>query len=317
MLAADKAACYQSFGALRTRYRMSSTSANTPIGATIEKAINRVPEVTLYFWIIKILATTVGETAADYLNTTLNFGLSKTTYVMSALLAIALIVQFALKRYVPAVYWLAVVLISVVGTLITDNLTDHLGISLYTTTAVFSAALALTFLAWFISEHTLSIHTIHTARRESFYWLTVLFTFSLGTAAGDLVAEKMAVGYLASAVIFAVAIAIIYGSHLVLRLNAVFAFWIAYILTRPLGASIGDELSQTKGHGGLGLGTTVTSFIFLAVIALVVSFLSITRLDREATIIDAEGEHGEFEYHDGKFHPALPHLGPDHPHDDE
>jgi uncharacterized membrane-anchored protein len=248
--------------------------------AGVVKMLSKVPEVTLYFWIIKILATTVGETAADYLNDTLGFGLSKTTYVMTALLVIALVFQFRLRKYVPGVYWLAVVLISVVGTLITDNLTDHYNVPLQTTTIIFAIALAITFAVWYASEKTLSIHSIITTKREGFYWLAVLFTFALGTAAGDLTAEKLAVGYWKSALIFGGAIALVYVLHVRFRLNAILAFWVAYILTRPLGASIGDELSQTRADGGLGLGTTVTSFIFLAAILAVVVFLSVTKRDQ-------------------------------------
>jgi uncharacterized membrane-anchored protein len=156
--------------------------------------LNKVPEVTLYFWVIKILCTTVGETAADFLNENLGLGLTLTTLLTAVLLFAALGVQFRSRLYVPGIYWLAVVLISVVGTLITDNLTDHFGVSLVTTTVVFTVVLAATFAAWFASERTLSIHTIVTTRRESFYWLAVLFTFALGTAAGDLTAERLAVG---------------------------------------------------------------------------------------------------------------------------
>jgi len=170
--------------------------------------LNKVPEVTLYFWIIKILCTAIGETAADYLNETLHFGLTGTSLVMGALLVIVLFFQFRSRKYVPSIYWVAVVLISVVGTLITDNLTDNLGISLTTTTAVFSVLLLATFIAWFVSEKTLSVHSIHTARREAFYWLTILFTFALGTASGDLVAEKFGLGYLTSLGIFAGLIAV-------------------------------------------------------------------------------------------------------------
>jgi uncharacterized membrane-anchored protein len=292
----------------------SATTTPTKQHSTLRKVINRVPEVTLYFWVIKILATTVGETASDYLADTKGLGLPKTMLLMGALLVIVLAVQFALRRYVPAVYWAAVVLISVVGTNITDQMHDGWGISNFVIAPLFAVALAATFAAWFAVERTLSIHTIYTARRERFYWLAVLFTFALGTAAGDLFAESMDLGYWVSAAIFGAAIAVVYGAHLVFKLNAVLAFWMAYILTRPFGAAMGDGLSQ-KDLDGLGLGTTVTSFIFLAVIALVVGFLTITRIDREATVIEPDGEHGEFEHHDGQFHPALPHLGPDHPHD--
>ena len=241
--------------------------------------LNKVPEITLYFWIIKVLCTTVGETGADYLNETLGFGLTKTTLLASVVLVAALVLQFWVRRYVPWIYWVSVVLISIVGTLITDNLTDNFGVSLVTTTIVFSVVLALVFAAWYASERTLSIHTIVTTRREGFYWLTVLFTFALGTAAGDLTAERLAVGYWKSALLFAALIGIVYALHLKLGLNAILAFWIAYILTRPLGASIGDYLSQPKADGGLGLGTTVTSVIFLLTILTVVVYLSLTKVD--------------------------------------
>jgi uncharacterized membrane-anchored protein len=241
--------------------------------------LNKVPEVTLYFWVIKVLSTTVGETAADNLNSSLNLGLTKTTYIMGALLLIALAVQFWTRRYVPPVYWLAVVLISIVGTLITDNLVDNYGVALETTTTLFSIALAITFAVWYRSERTLSIHTIYTTRREGFYWLAILFTFALGTAAGDLVAERFAIGYLPSALIFGGLIAAVAIAHFRFGLNAVLSFWIAYILTRPLGASIGDYLSQAKADGGLALGTTGTSVIFLATILTLVVFLTITKRD--------------------------------------
>ena len=257
-------------------------------GATARRMLNKVPEVTLFFWIIKILATTVGETFADYLNSTLGWGLTNTTWAMGAALVLVLAVQFRLPSYVPGVYWLAVVLISIVGTLITDNLTDNLGVSLVTTTVVFGAALAATFVVWFALERTLSIHTIVTTRRESFYWLAVLFTFALGTAGGDLVAERLGLGFLTSALIFAGAIAAVTIAHFRFRLNAVAAFWIAYILTRPLGASIGDWLSQPTADGGLGLGTTTTSVAFLAAILATVVYLTITKRDRTERVL-AEG----------------------------
>jgi uncharacterized membrane-anchored protein len=249
---------------------------------------NKVPEITAYFWIIKVLATTVGETAADFLNSTLGLGLNGTSAVMSVLLAVVLVAQFRLRRYVPAVYWLAVVLVSVVGTLVTDNLVDNLGVSLETTTVIFAVALAATFAAWYSSEKTLSIRTIYTPRREGFYWLTVLFTFALGTAGGDLVAEGFDLGYWRSAVLFAVLIAAAYLAHRVFRLNAVTAFWIAYVLTRPLGASMGDYLAQDPDNGGLGLGTVVTSAVFLATILGVVAYLSATRFDQTEARVERE-----------------------------
>jgi uncharacterized membrane-anchored protein len=243
--------------------------------------LSKVPEVTIYFWIIKILCTTVGETAADFLNSNLKVGLTNTTYIMGTLLAISLFFQFRAKRYVPSVYWVAVVLISVVGTLITDNLTDNFGVSLVTTTVIFAGALAAVFAAWYLSEKTLSIHSIRTTKREVFYWLAILFTFALGTAAGDLTAERLNVGYWKSAILFGVLIAVTTFAHYKLKLNAVIAFWIAYVLTRPLGASIGDYLSQATSDGGLGLGTTKTSGIFLLAILATVTYLSRTHIDTE------------------------------------
>jgi uncharacterized membrane-anchored protein len=250
--------------------------------------LNKVPAVTAFFWIIKVLATTVGETAADFLNEQLNFGLTKTTVVMSALLLMVLFFQFRAKKYVPAVYWLAVVLISIVGTLITDNLVDHFKVPLQTTTLVFGIALTATFAVWYASEKTLSIHSIFTTKREAFYWLTILFTFALGTAAGDLVAETLSLGYPLSALIFAAVIGAIAVANR-FGLNSVLAFWAAYILTRPLGASIGDYLSQPSDLGGLGLGTIGTSALFLLTILGMVSYLSLTRKD-VITVRSPEGQ---------------------------
>jgi uncharacterized membrane-anchored protein len=252
------------------------TQEKTPL---VRRMLNKVPEITIFFWIIKILCTTVGETAADFLNTALNLGLNGTSLVMGALLIVVLFFQFSAKKYIPSIYWLAVVSISIVGTLITDNLTDNFGISLAVTTVVFAIALAVTFAIWYMSEKTLSIHSIVTTKREAFYWLAILFTFALGTAAGDLAAETLNLGYWISALMFGVLIAIVAVAHFRFKLDAVLAFWIAYILTRPLGASIGDYLSQARDNGGLGLGTTVTSAIFLVMILGLVVYLTVTKKD--------------------------------------
>lgn len=241
--------------------------------------LNKVPEVTLYFWIIKIMATTVGETAADFLNFNLHFGLTGTSVVMSVLLVIFLVIQVRARQYIPGLYWLAVVLISVVGTLITDNLVDNFGVALETTTIIFGLALLATFTVWYASEKTLSIHSIFTTKRELFYWAAILFTFALGTAAGDLTAEGLKLGYINSTLMFGALIAIVTIAYYGFKANAVLAFWIAYILTRPFGASFGDYLSQSVADGGLGLGTVVTSAIFLSTIAVLVIYLTITRRD--------------------------------------
>lgn len=255
--------------------------------------LSKVPEVTAYFWIIKVLCTTVGETAADFLNVNLNFGLTGTSIVTGIVLAIALIFQFRAKKYVPSIYWFTVALVSVFGTLVTDNLTDKLGVPLETSTIIFSALLALTFLAWYLKEKTLSIHSILTRRREAFYWLAILFTFALGTASGDLFAEGLGLGYLMTGIIVASIIAITAIAWR-MRLNSVLSFWIIYIMTRPLGASIGDLLSQPTTHGGVGLGATTTSFIFLGGIFLIVAYLSVTKRDMIASTsaVDESKEKG-------------------------
>ena len=238
-------------------------------------AVNRVPEVTPSFWLIKLMAVTMGETAADFLAVNLGLGLTATSLLMAAILSGALVLQFGQKRYVPWSYWLAVVLISIVGTLVTDNLVDNLGVSLVTTTVFFTLALAATFALWWASERTLSIHRIYTTRREAFYWLAILFTFALGTAAGDLVAEQFGLGYLATGILFGMIIASITAGYYGLGLDGILAFWIAYIFTRPLGASFGDLLSQPADYGGLGLGTILTSAIFLSVIVATVVWMTL------------------------------------------
>ena len=241
---------------------------------SLSAAGNKVPEVVLAFWVVKVLATTVGETAADLLSTTLGLGLTGTTMVMTAVTLIALGAQLTARRYVPALYWTTVVLISVVGTLATDQLVDGLGVSLRVTTATFALALAVVFATWWRTERTLSVHTIVTKRRELFYWLAILMTFALGTAAGDLLAEGLDLGYAVSAAVFAAVIAAVWFAHRGLDLGAVLAFWTAYVLTRPLGASLGDLLSQDRTAGGLGLGTTATSAAFLLTIVAVVVHLT-------------------------------------------
>lgn len=248
-------------------------------------ALNRVPDVTVDFWLIKLMAVTMGETAADFLAVNLGLGLTATSLLMAAILIGALALQFRQRRYVPWSYWLAVVLISIVGTLVTDNLVDNFGVSLVTTTVLFSALLALTFAAWFVSERTLSIHEVKTTRREGFYWLAILFTFALGTAAGDLVAEHFALGYMATGILFGMIIASVTAGYFVLKLDGIWAFWIAYIFTRPLGASFGDLLSQPAEYGGYGLGTIMTSALFLAAIVAIVIYMSRGRQTRVQPMI--------------------------------
>lgn len=230
---------------------------------------NKVPEITLSFWIIKLLSTTVGETGADFLAVNAGWGQGITRTLMAAGLAAALFMQVKGRRYTPWAYWLAVVLVSVVGTQITDLMTDSLGISLYVSTAVFALALAAIFFVWYRVERTLSIHSIVSRSRELFYWSAILCTFALGTAAGDLATEALGLGFVRGALIFGALIGITYTAWRVGG-NAVLTFWVAYILTRPLGAALGDLLTQDRGYGGLGMGATWTSTLFLSVIFLLV-----------------------------------------------
>jgi len=242
--------------------------------------VNKVPEVTIYFWIIKVMATTVGETAGDLLSVRLDLGLTVTSYVMSAVFIAALIFQVRAKRYVPPLYWVTVVLISVVGTLISDNLVDGMGISLITTSIAFGVILAAVFALWYFSEKTLSIHTIFTRRRELFYWAAILFTFAMGTSVGDLLAETLDLGYGQAAIVFAGMIGIVAFLYYILKMDGILSFWLAYILTRPLGASMGDWLAKPVIAGGLGWGTVSTSLVFLAVILVLVIYLTISKIDR-------------------------------------
>jgi len=243
--------------------------------STPQRMLNKVPQITLWFWIIKVMSTTVGETGADYLAVHVGLGPLVTGAVMTALLIAAMILQLRADRYVPWVYWLAVVLVSVVGTQITDALTDGFGISLYLSTFVFAAGLAAIFIAWYSQEGTLSIRTIFTRRRELFYWAVILCTFALGTAAGDLATEALGLGFQLGVVIFGALIAATAIAYY-LGASEVLTFWIAYIFTRPLGASLGDLLSQARTYGGLGFGTAVTSAIFLAVIVGLVVYMTRT-----------------------------------------
>jgi uncharacterized membrane-anchored protein len=243
------------------------------VNAPLRMLRNKVPEVTAIFWIIKILSTTVGETGADYLAVHVGLGARTTTAIMVSFFLAALVLQLRARGYVPWIYWLTVVLVSIVGTQITDWLTDRLEISLYASTAAFAAILATIFAVWYGVERTLSIHTIVTTRRELFYWAAILFTFALGTAAGDLATEALGLGFQLGVIACGALIALISLAYF-LGANPVLTFWLAYILTRPLGASLGDLLSQAKEYGGVGLGTIYTSLGFLAVIIVLVAWVT-------------------------------------------
>ena len=244
--------------------------------------LNKVPEVTLSFWIIKIMSTTVGETGADFLAVNAGLGQGVTRTVMAALLAAALFTQLRTRRYTPWIYWLTVVLVSVVGTQITDLLTDDLDVSLYISTSVFAVALAAIFFVWYRVERTLSIHDIVTRSRELFYWAAILCTFALGTAAGDLATEALGLGFTWGVVAFGVLIGITYAAWR-MGSNAVLTFWIGYILTRPFGAALGDLLTQAKTYGGLGMGAMWTSALFLSVIVMLVAVAQFSMGIRRST----------------------------------
>jgi uncharacterized membrane-anchored protein len=252
-------------------------TANNLAGNTPAVEHNRVPIPTWDFWIVKLLAVTVGETFADLIAADMGLGLTNTTILMGAILAGLLVMQFAQRRYIPVWYWLTVVFVSIEGTLITDKLVDDMGVTLGTTTVVFGMALAATFAVWYMVEKTLSIHNVTNFRREAFYWLAILLTFALGTSAGDQAAEAMGMGYLPAALMYAAVIAVVTACYYVFKLNAIFAFWAAYIITRPAGASLGDWLSQPADATGLGLGTTLTSVIFLVLIGLTIYYMTLTK----------------------------------------
>jgi uncharacterized membrane-anchored protein len=240
--------------------------------------LSKVPEVTIWFWIIKILCTTVGESFADWINVGLGVGLNMTAVAFSVFLAMILGVQLWLDRYIPSVYWLAVVVLSVTGTLYTDILTDSLGVPLAVSTGVFAVLLAVVFGIWYARERTLSIHSIITTPRELFYWLAVLITFALGTAAGDWTLALTGWGPGTSVLLPAgLIVAIVIGWRL--GANTVLSFWLAYILTRPLGANLGDWFASPSADHGLGLNYGTTSAIFLAAILIAVIYLGASRVD--------------------------------------
>jgi uncharacterized membrane-anchored protein len=256
---------------------VTQTTRSTDVSAP-RVLLSKVPEVTLWFWVIKILCTTVGESFADWLSTTVGLGLSVTALIFTMILALVLGFQLRLDRYVPMVYWLAVVVLSITGTLYTDILTDKLRVPLAISTAAFAATLAVVFAAWYARERTLSIHSIVTTRRELSYWVAVLITFALGTAVGDWMLQLTGWGpgtsvLLPAGLITSIAIGWRAGA------NPVLSFWLAYILTRPLGANLGDWLASASANHGLGLGTALTSGVFLAAILATVGYLTVSRRD--------------------------------------
>ncbi len=249
------------------------------LGFFSKQILVKVPAVTLIFWAIKILSTTVGETLADWINETLGFGLASTTEIMTVVLILVLSLQFVLRRYVPTVYWLTIVAISTIGTLLTDSLHDLAGWQNWQSLIVFAIGLAVTFLLWYRREHTLEIKSINNRRRELYYWVAILLTFALGTAGGDILGDDLGVPLGTAAIIFLASIALVALAWRAKWISQVLAFWITYVLTRPLGASLGDFLSQPTKDTGLGLGPTNTTLIFLGLIAALVVYLSVSKKD--------------------------------------
>jgi uncharacterized membrane-anchored protein len=253
--------------------------------------MTKVPEITIYFWIIKVLTTGMGETTSDYLVRQINPIIAVALGAVG--LVIALVLQFSARRYVAWVYWLAVVMVAIFGTMAADVLHIGLGIPYLVSTVFFTIVLAVIFAVWYKTENTLSIHSINTPRREIFYWATVLATFALGTAAGDMTATTMHLGYFSSGVLFTILIAVVTIAHYLVRglmaaehrhqsRNAVLAFWLAYILTRPLGASFADWIGVPHSRSGLGFGTGPVSLILLVIIICFVGYLTVSRKDIKA-----------------------------------
>ena len=256
------------------------------------RALSKVPEVTAYFWIVKALTTGMGESTSDYLVHRL---VPEIAVVLGGIgLVVALILQFRARKYVAWTYWLAVAMVGVFGTMCADVLHVGLGIPYIASTIFYGVVLAVIFRTWYLSEGTLSIHSIYTRRREAFYWATVLATFALGTAAGDLTAVTFGLGYFASGLLFTAVIAVPAIGYWRFGWNAVFSFWFAYVVTRPLGASFADWLAVSKERGGLALGTGPVSLVLAGLIACFVAYLSVTRKDvpdrRAATSVSGTGE---------------------------
>lgn len=266
------------------------TTTKTEPSSTTRAWLTKVPAITATFWVIKILSTTIGETFADFLSVNVGLGPAITDLTMIAVLAVALTLQLRKRRYTPWIYWLCVVLVSIVGTQITDFFTDTLGVSLYLSTIVFAVVLAVVFVIWHRQEGTLAITSIDTRRRETFYWGVILVTFALGTAAGDLATEALNLGFRNGVLIFG---GLIVAVWLASRLgaNKVVTFWVAYVLTRPLGASLGDLLTQDQTLGGLGLGASLTSIIFFAVIVALVTREQYL-VNRHGIAVKGSGPHG-------------------------
>eukprot|EP00808_Paulinella_micropora_P007393 g69054.t1 len=261
--------------------RLAGTGQGSPSNANgiASRGIARVPIVTPHFWLIKVLATTVGEATADWMADDLGLGLYDTALVFCAIFTGWLMLQLYCARYVPAIYWTAVVLVSTTGTLVTDSLHDGAGLENWYAAILWGVCLSITMFLWYKREHTLAMKSICTLRRELFYWTAVFFTFCFGTAVGDLFLDDIGMPLYASILLFAGLIGLTALLWYRKWIGDILAFWVAYILTRPLGGSLGDFLSVPPDETGLGLGPMTTSLIFLSIIFLTVTFLTLTKRD--------------------------------------
>lgn len=249
-------------------------SANPSHGKSL---LSKVPEITIYFWIVKLLTTAMGESTSDYLvyhiNPYVAVGLGFIGFV------IAFILQFAVRKYIAWVYWLFVVMVAVFGTMVADVTHIVLGVPYYASTIAFAIMLTLVFTTWYKVERTLSIHSIYTRRREMFYWAAVLATFAMGTATGDMTAMTLHLGYLPSGILFIVLFVIPGVGYALFRLNPVFAFWFSYVMTRPLGASFADWFGKPKSITGLGYGDGIVAAVFAILIIVFVGYLTVSKRD--------------------------------------
>lgn len=243
----------------------------------VHRILTKVPEITVYFWIIKVLTTGMGESTSDYLVQHLNPVIA---VVLAAIgLGVMMVLQFSVHRYVAWIYWINVIMVSIFGTMTADVLHVGLGIPYLVTFTFFVVMLAIIFVIWYASEKTLSIHSIYTNKREAFYWVTILATFALGTATGDMTATTIHLGYFLSGVLFIFLIAIPALAYWLFGLNEIFAYWFAYIITRPIGASFADWMAVSHTRGGLGLGTGPVSLSLTIIILSLVGYMAVTRKD--------------------------------------
>jgi len=257
----------------------SESKENRLITLLTTRTLRKVPEITIFFWIIKILTTALGESTSDYLVHHIDPVLAVVFGLIG--FAIAMALQFMVRRYIPWIYWFAVTMVALFGTMAADVIHIVLKVPYAISTGFFAVVLAIIFIIWYQVEHTLSIHSIHTPRREIFYWIAVIATFALGTAAGDWTAITLKLGFLTSGVLFAILFAIPAIAYWKFRLNGIIAFWFAYIMTRPFGASFADLLGKAKDAGGLGYGNGLVGEVLLILIVGFVSFLAVTRKDSQ------------------------------------